>query len=108
MIRRPPRSTLFPYTTLFRSRPFACLATGTLHNPMSQRYDQVRLLGEWYELFRIDQAAFGMLPAHQGFHARYLARAQAHHRLVVETQLFLLYGLSKLVLQFQPLPRSGI
>src|SRR5258708_25511804 len=29
MIRRPPRSTLFPYTTLFRSRrhpsPFPCL-----------------------------------------------------------------------------------
>src|SRR5258708_27477396 len=23
MIRRPPRSTLFPYTTLFRSRPHA-------------------------------------------------------------------------------------
>src|SRR3989442_10274415 len=23
MIRRPPRSTLFPYTTLFRSRPLA-------------------------------------------------------------------------------------
>src|SRR5438874_8756674 len=23
MLRRPPRSTLFPYTTLFRSRPFA-------------------------------------------------------------------------------------
>src|SRR5712664_4339961 len=26
MIRRPPRSTLFPYTTLFRSRPGAGLA----------------------------------------------------------------------------------
>src|SRR3989441_5756659 len=26
MIRRPPRSTLFPYTTLFRSRPWAHLA----------------------------------------------------------------------------------
>src|SRR2546422_10877943 len=25
MIRRPPRSTLFPYTTLFRSRPVRCL-----------------------------------------------------------------------------------
>src|SRR5439155_12289711 len=25
MIRPPPRSTLFPYTTLFRSRPAACL-----------------------------------------------------------------------------------
>src|SRR3989442_9341708 len=24
MIRRPPRSTLFPYTTLFRSHPAAC------------------------------------------------------------------------------------
>src|SRR5256885_3012538 len=37
MIRRPPRSTLFPYTTLFRSSPFAspclmlrfCGASGT-------------------------------------------------------------------------------
>src|SRR2546428_6269663 len=27
MIRRPPRSTLFPYTTLFRSHPFGILAT---------------------------------------------------------------------------------
>src|SRR2546430_12215632 len=34
MIRRPPRSTLFPYTTLFRShvfeRPESFLATGVL------------------------------------------------------------------------------
>src|SRR5256885_17031281 len=28
MIRRPPRSTLFPYTTLFRSRALAPLAVG--------------------------------------------------------------------------------
>src|SRR3712207_7927883 len=28
MIRRPPRSTLFPYTTLFRSRIGASLADG--------------------------------------------------------------------------------
>src|SRR2546425_6151008 len=27
MIRRPPRSTLFPYTTLFRSRPSAGMWT---------------------------------------------------------------------------------
>src|SRR2546421_2101600 len=27
MIRRPPRSTLFPYTTLFRSPPFAARAS---------------------------------------------------------------------------------
>src|SRR5256885_5545850 len=29
MIRRPPRSTLFPYTTLFRSLIGWCTATGT-------------------------------------------------------------------------------
>src|ERR1039457_5592845 len=32
MIRRPPRSTLFPYTTLFRSNVegFECLTNGTI------------------------------------------------------------------------------
>src|SRR5438093_2956912 len=30
MIRRPPRSTLFPYTTLFRSRELS----GTKHHPL--------------------------------------------------------------------------
>src|SRR2546430_7671776 len=29
MIRRPPRSTLFPYTTLFRSQPFQRARTKT-------------------------------------------------------------------------------
>src|SRR2546430_12242397 len=29
MIRRPPRSTLFPYTTLFRSRAVNLLLTGS-------------------------------------------------------------------------------
>src|SRR5258706_2698742 len=31
MIRRPPRSTLFPYTTLFRSRPAAAYRPGFRH-----------------------------------------------------------------------------
>src|SRR5260370_15798850 len=35
MIRRPPRSTLFPYTTLFRSRPSTSWP-GTLTAPISQ------------------------------------------------------------------------
>src|SRR5258708_40285076 len=30
MIRRPPRSTLFPYTTLFRSRPLARTVRSTI------------------------------------------------------------------------------
>src|SRR5260370_21386957 len=33
MIRRPPRSTLFPYTTLFRSRPLARIAKAMVHSP---------------------------------------------------------------------------
>src|SRR2546430_10357516 len=35
MIRRPPRSTLFPYTTLFRSN--ICLGRGTSHSPLGRQ-----------------------------------------------------------------------
>src|SRR3712207_7593003 len=35
MIRRPPRSTLFPYTTLFRSEPMADGERGVLVNTAS-------------------------------------------------------------------------
>src|SRR2546427_6187097 len=51
MIRRPPRSTLFPYTTLFRShlrrvavqpRP---LDSGPQHEPALQVHDHFRLPG---------------------------------------------------------------
>src|SRR3712207_8253218 len=41
MIRRPPRSTLFPYTTLFRSFP---IATGDLAAPDSPVADIAREL----------------------------------------------------------------
>src|SRR2546430_8997906 len=47
MIRRPPRSTLFPYTTLFRSLGFSCLwpVHGRLRNigmhPDSSRCQRV-------------------------------------------------------------------
>src|SRR2546430_11606418 len=32
MIRRPPRSTLFPYTTLFRSRHRLCVVSSVLRS----------------------------------------------------------------------------
>src|SRR2546430_12443062 len=51
MIRRPPRSTLFPYTTLFRSRRAACLPAGervALHSTPALcgglRYEPARCL----------------------------------------------------------------
>src|SRR5256885_4513470 len=34
MIRRPPRSTLFPYTTLFRSLLLGCLLLAGLADPV--------------------------------------------------------------------------
>src|SRR5260370_8140841 len=37
MIRRPPRSTLFPYTTLFRSRPAAAHSPGRPRSRPSAR-----------------------------------------------------------------------
>src|SRR2546427_7844034 len=40
MIRRPPRSTLFPYTTLFRSRVHVALEAGGL-----QRFKKLKVLG---------------------------------------------------------------
>src|SRR2546426_6001086 len=36
MIRRPPRSTLFPYTTLFRSSLIPALPYRSLHRPWRQ------------------------------------------------------------------------
>src|SRR2546421_3670843 len=51
MIRRPPRSTLFPYTTLFRS-PLAHLTARLAQDPLAERDDEARLLCDGDELRR--------------------------------------------------------
>src|SRR5690348_17770463 len=55
MIRRPPRSTLFPYTTLFRSKP-ASFSEHTKH-PESPKWHPtwhdgicLKLLKEWSQI----------------------------------------------------------
>src|SRR2546427_10086488 len=48
MIRRPPRSTLFPYTTLFRSHPHDLKATFRADDSLGQR---IRFL----DVFLIEQ-----------------------------------------------------
>src|SRR3712207_7417025 len=40
MIRRPPRSTLFPYTTLFRSRPGAEVAAPVIEGAATALSDR--------------------------------------------------------------------
>src|SRR5256886_10806973 len=47
MIRRPPRSTLFPYTTLFRSR-VAILEDARLVELLVDRPDARRMVGDIY------------------------------------------------------------
>src|SRR5258705_3598236 len=42
MIRRPPRSTLFPYTTLFRSATARVRARGTCGVPGGRRWRRCR------------------------------------------------------------------
>src|SRR3989449_7105471 len=72
MIRRPPRSTLFPYTTLFRSRVSRC-GSGETHE---------RLLGqdlEWRTVVRASQplAELVELPQHGETTRRELPRPPA-------------------------------
>src|SRR3989475_6620203 len=43
MIRRPPRSTLFPYTTLFRSEGFSQLYPFVESASCEEQYSQLRL-----------------------------------------------------------------
>src|SRR2546430_14653378 len=45
MIRRPPRSTLFPYTTLFRSTIAAATSTGGLAGKLPGRVGDSALIG---------------------------------------------------------------
>src|SRR2546430_11251425 len=47
MIRRPPRSTLFPYTTLFRSVGWRCVPPGAAHSWSSS--------GSWLEFRRSEE-----------------------------------------------------
>src|SRR2546428_9279848 len=66
MIRRPPRSTLFPYTTLFRSR----------------RSEQIFLLGNHQNVFFQQQRKSQMFPARcPGFQCKSTNRDRKSTRL---------------------------
>src|SRR3712207_9054104 len=60
MIRRPPRSTLFPYTTLFRSRGLTAFLGLYVGAAPARVLAEVLYLGEFLTL--------GQLNAHRGEH----------------------------------------
>src|SRR2546422_6201154 len=67
MIRRPPRSTLFPYTTLFRSDEFL-LTVGQRHNLSSHSADH--LTGFPFEPGLIDLECFALAQHHRALDHR--------------------------------------
>src|SRR3712207_1904663 len=64
MIRRPPRSTLFPYTTLFRSYLSLDRPAGTLSGGEAQRTKMIRHLGSSLTdvTYAFDEPTTGMHP----------------------------------------------
>src|SRR5205809_2248486 len=52
MLPRPPRSTLFPYTTLFRSYLFLIVARGACQLPESQAEDLLCVANLAFHQFR--------------------------------------------------------
>src|SRR3712207_7023402 len=59
MIRRPPRSTLFPYTTLFRSLAAVGIADGAAQEILRDR----RFAQAWTALAREAESAFAAAEA---------------------------------------------
>src|SRR5260221_1468650 len=85
MIRRPPRSTLFPYTTLFRSGSARCAACGS---PRLARHPQLARLaiahGDCDAFYRSEEHT-SELPSHSDLVCRLLlgkkkAREAGDHR----------------------------
>src|SRR5690554_7112860 len=83
IIRRPPRSTLFPYTTLFRSNAFNKLAQNTanivnnnwIHNPNTERNGN--LLDELY-------VNYGIIPRSEEHTSELQSRPHLVCRLLLE------------------------
>src|SRR3712207_9194033 len=93
MIRRPPRSTLFPYTTLFRSLYWAdtlgFLVWGEMANAYQYSSDYVkRISAEWQEAVRRDYkhpCIVAWVPMNESWGVPRLAEepGQIEHRLTL-------------------------
>src|SRR2546427_6984193 len=80
MIRRPPRSTLFPYTTLFRSRRLRTGLDGTPMPSFSDLIDQKFLTDE--QLWRLAQYVRSLSPAETPRSEEHTSELQSQSNLV--------------------------
>src|SRR3712207_8839270 len=74
MIRRPPRSTLFPYTTLFRSNADLIPIIANLQLKMNQRVVNAEQFARLTELSRYVAAVANLNPDE---HAAYVGRSRS-------------------------------
>src|SRR5256885_4123665 len=80
MIRRPPRSTLFPYTTLFRSDPSGRLELLGLHVDLTIALRVLRRTDEPLALHPIDDASGALITeVHHPLQPRRRALLRARH-----------------------------
>src|SRR3712207_7832926 len=82
MIRRPPRSTLFPYTTLFRSEPIdeALLQDLQLEHQLLDRATYLKVLAEAAEQPEVKALAERLIGAHSAT-VEWLTVVLAEHAL---------------------------
>src|SRR5258707_12228470 len=78
MIRRPPRSTLFPYTTLFRSEAGALVRIayelGDLHWPMEMASDGLIVPADEMMEGYLEERGISFLRESRRFHAHAVGR----------------------------------
>src|SRR3712207_7367966 len=84
MIRRPPRSTLFPYTTLFRSAAFAPRMTGD-RDTMQARYVP---LASWRSA-AAGQPAVVALPVPEPYGRRNISGRSEEHTSELQSRQYL-------------------
>src|SRR5205809_6209260 len=97
MIRRPPRSTLFPYTTLFRSDRVAADPGGVLAAAgLSRQLARLAHRGQPHRSVRRCRARDGVLPPRRA--ARGRAGGRADPAVAVQRQLDELAALVREVL----------
>src|SRR5258708_24709723 len=67
MIRRPPRSTLFPYTTLFRSKPSASRRKAARHSVKKVMFgwSDAVFSGRFKETLVVDRKSTRLNSSHQ-------------------------------------------
>src|SRR5215208_8183166 len=83
MIRRPPRSTLFPYTTLFRSRRASARdAAARLTGPRPLSAADVRSEEHTSELQSRCHLVCRLLLAKKKRHPAYLCKCDIRHKLL--------------------------